>query len=165
MKYAWQELPPREAAEQAAGGDPNKLPWGFFSSDDLSIGGAGGFCWFTTAAELLAFVSEVILALPEPGDNQIDAEIKQCRESISNLEVPDLDLLDDINEILTSEEFGIEWWGNFEQLCQNEGDFEEVIRARFRDPDDEADEPNPTPISPTSRNKFAEFIIEYTVGG
>lgn len=48
MEYSWQKLSPAEAAAQSSGGDLAKLPWGFFSSDDLSVGGYGTFSWFGT---------------------------------------------------------------------------------------------------------------------
>lgn len=161
MKYTWQELSPKEAAEQAAGGNPAETPWGFFSSDDLSIGGAGGFSWFATADELLAFVSEVILSLPEISDDKMGAKIKQCREKIAKLQKPDSALLVDLNEVLESEDFGIEWWGYFDQLCEGEDHFSEMMRVRFYDPDDESDEENSTPINASLRNKFAEFLSSY----
>lgn len=165
MEYSWKKLSPAEAAAQSSGGDPAKLPWGFFSSDDRSIGGAGMFSWFGTAKELLAFVSEVILSLPEAGDVETEAKIKRCRERIANLQTPDSALLEDINEVLDSEDFGIEWWGNFDQLCEAGDEFSKQMRIRYHDPDGDSEEEDCNAIDKASRENFAQFVSEYSTGG
>lgn len=107
----------------------------------------------------------MILSLPEAGDVETDAKIKRCRERIAKLRKPDSALREDINEVLEIEDFGIEWWGNFDQLCEADDEFSKLMRIRYHDRDGDSEAEDFNTIDKASREKFAQFVLEYSTGG
>ena len=130
----------------------------------MSIGGTALFTWFKTPVELLAFVDEISLGfIDAEGEADLRKQIGECRSRLGTLDKPNDQILIETNKILENEYTSIPWWGSFEELCVDHGDFASEMRERFRE-EEMNEEDNPAPIKPEEQTAFSEFLAEYFNG-
>jgi hypothetical protein len=151
--------------------DPQKSPFGYFSSDDWP-GGAGMFHWYDSAealmhgiaqdlptavgdmdgdelAEYLAELAAVVAKFP-PG-SRVSAEcFAALQEALSGFQ-------------------SLQWMGTFEELRKSSDEWPAEVRSNFRDfSDEDADESeeddldhNARPIELDEVDEFVTYLLEY----
>jgi len=129
----------KEALQEAYERLPTEYPWGYFHYMDgppAAGGGAGCFAWFDTRDEMLLFITQhQVWIAPCPQGIDPNEKVGQVEKIIDDLLADKIDMEAariEINEVLES--FSqIEWWGKFEELVSEQGEFAREIREWYRD--------------------------------
>jgi hypothetical protein len=158
-----------KALEAAVARSPKRSRFGFFARDDFA-GGAGGFHWYGTEAELCqALVRDLAPAFIE---DEADADVDQIAEGVEQVlaRFPDqmrfsAECCEALCETLRGVQV-VEWIGTIQDLCNSELDFARELRESFRELSDMDDEGEAVrlpgrPIASAELEDFIEFIKEY----
>jgi len=135
--------------------DPRVFTYGFFSHDTGN--GVGMFSWFKDVDEMMEFLLNV-----EPKIFDIEGEsLKDYTKTISEVEkkVKSVGLNEELRSRISEyvfRDFEILWWGTFENLLKDEGDFAKERREGFlSDGEDELLNYN---IPEESLEEFIEYL-------
>jgi hypothetical protein len=128
------------ACQDASGGVPDALDWGAWMYSDAHPafgGGIGGFVWFDTRDEMLAFFREH-LAYLDPGIQSRNDAYKiaeACQAIIDTVRDESVELrvgMTRLNHVVRGLTV-IKWWGRLEDLHTSDAAFPCDVRSRFRE--------------------------------
>lgn len=142
---------------------PEKDSWGLFAYSDappvICGSGIGAFSWFDSRIDMIEFVAENLAWWhPAPSSMEpmeiatgVKAILKETDPTIADLE----QLRSDLNEFMQNM-WQIEWWGQFQDLCEGAGEFPTKIRGSFCENNDV-----PEAISENRIRDFGEYMRNY----
>lgn len=152
------------ACQMATGVAPNPLDWGAWMYSDAHPamgGGVGGFVWFATKDEMLAFFREHLPYL-DPGiqsRNNVREIADACQAIVDTVQEGTVELriamtrLNHVARGLTV----IQWWGRLEDLHTSDAAFPCDVRTRFRHEILNIND-DPSEIVQHEQSRFAEFL-------
>ena len=152
------------ACQMASGHVPEPLFWGAWMYSDAHPamgGGVGGFTWFESRDEMLAFLREHLVFL-DPGigaRNNVASLRDACRSVVDSVTDGTLTLrvaMTRLNHLVRGLTV-IKWWGRMEDLLVGEEAFPCEVRSRFRGERVDATRESP-PIPESDEREFAEFL-------
>lgn len=152
------------ACQMASGNVPEPLHWGAWIYSDAHPamgGGVGGFVWFESRDEMLAFL-EQHLAFLEPGvEGREDAfelhdACKSVVGAVRNESLPLRVAMTRLNHLVRGLSV-IKWWGRMEDLLTGEEAFPCEVRCRFRGKPSNGTHDSP-PIEEADQVEFADFL-------
>jgi hypothetical protein len=152
------------ACQDASGGVPDPLDWGAWMYSDAHPamgGGVGGFVWFDTRDEMLAFFGEH-LAYLDPGiqsRNNAYEIAKACQVIVDTVREGSIELrvgMTRLNHVVRGLTV-IQWWGRLEDLHTSDAAFPCDVRSRFRRENTNVKN-NSLPIAEGEKTEFAEFL-------
>jgi hypothetical protein len=151
--------------------DPETTSWGLFAYSDappnVCGSGLGSFQWFQAKAEMLRFVRD-FMAWWNPAPSSMEPEdiAEGVQSVISDAgETPDLaELRERLNDFMGNM-WHIEWWGQFNELCESADEFPLKVRHNFLD-DQDPDSPTgygASAVAVEQLGDFKEYLREYGV--
>jgi hypothetical protein len=156
------------AFEDVAGRSPREFPWGYYSYSDLPGpfcgSGTGGFCWFHSQDEAVAFFLDVDLAghwlSPARGDRAAE-QLQQVREIVASREAwkPFEGSISQVNEALRGL-VQLQWWGTFDELRSEDGEFARSVREFYWSMQDQEGHRG---IPESDADEFSESLWEYGI--
>lgn len=127
------------ACQMATGVAPKPLDWGAWMYSDAHPamgGGVGGFVWFDTKDEMLAFFREHLPYL-DPGiqsRNDVYEIAEACQAIVDTVRDGSVELrigMTRLNHVVRGLTV-IQWWGRLEDLHTSDAAFPCEVRSRFR---------------------------------
>jgi hypothetical protein len=127
------------ACQMATGVAPKPLDWGAWMYSDAHPamgGGVGGFVWFDTKEEMLAFFREHLPYL-DPGiqsRNNVNEIADACQAIVDTVREGSVELrvgMTRLNHVVRGLTV-IQWWGRLEDLHTRDAAFPCEVRSRFR---------------------------------
>jgi hypothetical protein len=152
------------ACQDASGGVPDPLDWGAWMYSDAHPamgGGVGGFVWFDTRDEMLAFFREHLAHL-DPGiqsRNNAYEIAKACQAIVDTVREGSVELrvgMTRLNHVVRGLTV-IQWWGRLEDLHTSDAAFPCDVRSRFRREAAHIN-PNSSQITTDEEPAFAQFL-------
>jgi hypothetical protein len=152
------------ACQMASGVMPKPVDWGAWMYSDAHPamgGGVGGFVWFDTQDEMLAFFREH-LAYLDPGiqsRNNAYEIAKACQAIVDTVRDGSVELrvgMTRLNHVVRGLTV-IQWWGRLEDLHTSDAAFPCDVRSRFRRENTNVKN-NSLPIAEGEKTEFAEFL-------
>lgn len=152
------------ACQMASGNVPEPPHWGAWIYSDAHPavgGGVGGFVWFESRDDFLAFLHEHLVFLDPGIHGRGDAlalhdACKAVLDTVKNDSLPLRIAMARLNHLVRGLSV-IKWWGRMEDLLTGDESFACEVRCRFRN--EQADALNDAPsISGNDVKPFAEFL-------
>jgi hypothetical protein len=152
------------ACQDASGGVPDALDWGAWMYSDAHPafgGGIGGFVWFDTRDQMLAFFREH-LAYLDPGiqaRNNAYQIAEACQAIVDTVQDGSIELrvgMTRLNHVVRGLTV-IQWWGRLEDLYTSDAAFPSDLRSRFRREAMHSND-NSSQITPDEEPAFAQFL-------
>jgi hypothetical protein len=152
------------ACQDASGGVPDPLDWGAWMYSDAHPamgGGVGGFVWFDTRDEMLAFFREH-LAYLDPGiqsRNNAYEIAKACQAIVDTVREGSVELrvgMTRLNHVVRGLTV-IQWWGRLEDLHTSDAAFPCDVRSRFRRENTNVKDDS-SQIAQGEESGFAQFL-------
>ena len=156
-----------QAMQESSRLEPTLYPWGVFSWGDAPPacgGGVGGFQWFASLNDLLAWVTDLSPASYMTFDDEGEwlayrDDLRETGKSFSN---NPQDTLNDLNVKLRGL-LQIDWIGVWQDLLVSTDPYPQLIRQRFRNDWDSEDPFSTTQIPDDELEAFLDFVREYGV--
>lgn len=145
---------------------PTPSTWGLFAYSDappvVCGSGMGSFQWFRTKPQMLCFVRDY-MAWWHPGPSGMEPEdiARRVQSIINSVDLKEADLgrlRNRLNKFMNCL-WRIEWWGQFNDLCEGTSKFALSIRRSFLE-GIEADQQG-TKVARGQMKEFKEFLREY----
>jgi len=152
------------ACQMASGNTPEPLQWGAWMYSDAHPamgGGVGGFVWFDTRDEMLAFFREH-LAYLDPGIQSRNDAYKiaeACQAIVDTVRDGSVELrvgMTRLNHAVRGLTV-IQWWGQIEDLHTSDAAFCCDVRSRFRKENTNVKDDS-SQIAEDEETAFAEFL-------
>jgi hypothetical protein len=152
------------ACQMASGVVPAPLNWGAWMYSDAHPamgGGVGGFVWFDTRDEMLAFFHEHLPYLDQGILSRHDAyEIAEaCQAIVDMVRDGSVELrvgMTRLNHVVRGLTV-IQWWGQLEDLHTSDAAFPCNVRSRFRK-ESTHDRDESSEITANEETAFAEYL-------
>jgi hypothetical protein len=152
------------ACQMASGNVPEPLHWGAWIYSDAHPamgGGVGGFVWFESRDEMLAFLHAHLAFLDPSIDGRADAFDlhNACKSVVDAARSDSLPLrvaITRLNHLVRGLSV-IKWWGRMEDLLTGEEAFPCEMRCRFRQAPKEGIYDAP-PIDEADEEDFMNFL-------
>lgn len=154
------------AITQAIERVPEPETWGYYAYDDAPAmmcgSGIGAYFWFDSRDEMLAFITQhhVELYWRDSGEDRKLADQEAVVTHIAALQAGQIspeDARDGINAAL-ERLARLEWWGQFRDLTDGDGDHARETRAAFYESDDSLDDGDEDCVDPIPSELHADFV-------
>jgi hypothetical protein len=152
------------ACQMASGVAPEPLAWGAWMYSDAHPamgGGVGGFVWFDTKDEMLAFFREHLAYLDQGILARDDAHAiaEACQAIVDTVQDESVELrvgMTRLNHVVRGLTV-IQWWGRLEDLHTSDAAFACDARSRFRQENTHVKDDS-SPIAKGEETGFAQFL-------
>ena len=156
-----QVLRPREtpfdAMDAAVSRTPREGSHGYYVLDMYS--GLGAFVWFDSEKETLRYLAEVEPGMLEATEYAPEPDLRRCfevaAEGIEKENIADADVPTYVNARIPDDRFRMIWYGSFDALLADEGDFAQDLRSAYEGEKQERFENGEEALD------FAAFLRDY----
>lgn len=153
--------------EEAMERSPLEFPVGFFLQDKEPYA-PGGFFWYKTEEDVMNAIRNDMFSV---FDQEEDADEIKSKLSVILTDIKENPRLSEalrkrLDDYLTEAGYSMEFLGTFNQICEDQGEWESEVRRQFRenyfdDAENMPDEKLMSPLKKKEVTEFAEYIADF----